>query len=236
MTVRAAMILRAAAIAALLVAGAPVASAQDHHEGGHGEPTHEAAGHAEHGEPDAHDAHGAGADHGGHGDHEAPFNTVQFLASIVNFFLWAFVIFYLARGPVTEFLRNRRHEVEEGIAKAERMQAEAQRVFDEYSERLEKLDDELDKMRAEMVQAGEAERDRLVADAEEKAARMRKDAQFLIDQQMKQLRVDLTKEAIEAAVSAAGTMLEAQASADDQKRLADEYLAHLKDNPDEVRA
>ena len=39
----------------------------------------------------------------------------------------------------------------------------------------------------EMIKAGEAERDRIVAQAEEKAARMRKDTNFLIEQQIKQL-------------------------------------------------
>ena len=37
--------------------------------------------------------------------------------------------------------------------------------------------------------------------AEKKAARMRKDTQFLIDQQMKQLKQDLTTEAVNAAIT-----------------------------------
>ena len=45
--------------------------------------------------------------------------------------------------------------------------------------RLEKLDQEMVEIRGDMIKAGEAERDRIVAQAEEKAARMRKDAGFL---------------------------------------------------------
>ena len=46
-------------------------------------------------------------------------------------------------------------------------------------------------------------RDRIVAEAEARATRMRDDTRFVIEQQMKQLRADLTREAIEAAVNAA---------------------------------
>ncbi|MCZ7682689.1 MAG: hypothetical protein M5U28_29400 [Sandaracinaceae bacterium] len=89
-----------------------------------------------------------------------------------------------------------------------------------------------------MIQAGEAERDRIIAEAEARAARMRKDAQFVIDQQMKQLRTDLTREAIEAAIAAAGAVLAQQTGAADQQRLADEYLGKLASSIDdeEVRA
>jgi len=78
-----------------------------------------------------------------------------------------------------------------------------------------------------MIDAGVAERDRIIADAQSKAERMRKDAQFLIDQQMKQLRIDLTREAVTAAVDAAEKVLREKASPADQERLAREYLQRL---------
>jgi F-type H+-transporting ATPase subunit b len=102
--------------------------------------------------------------------------------------------------------------------------------------RLEKLDQEMVRLRAEMVKAGEAERDRIVAQAEEKAARMRKDTQFLIEQQMKQLRKDLTREAASAAVLAAQELLQEKTTADDQDRLAEAYLDRLDEVIEERRS
>ena len=78
-----------------------------------------------------------------------------------------------------------------------------------------------------MVKAGEAERDRIVAQAEEKAARLRKDANFLIDQQIKQLRKDLTQQAANAAVVAAQELLQERTTETDQDRLAEAYLTRL---------
>jgi F-type H+-transporting ATPase subunit b len=78
-----------------------------------------------------------------------------------------------------------------------------------------------------MIKAGEAERDRIVSQAEEKAARMRKDTAFLIEQQIKQLRKELTQQAATAAVVAAQDLLEQRTTDSDQDQLAEAYLARL---------
>ena len=85
----------------------------------------------------------------------------------------------------------------------------------------------MDQIRHDMAKAGEAERDRIVEQAEEKAARMRKDTSFLIEQQIKQLRKDLMQQASNAAVIAARDLLQDRTSDADQDRLAEAYLDRL---------
>ena len=75
-----------------------------------------------------------------------------------------------------------------------------------------------------MVRAGEAERDRIVAEAEQKAARARKETAFVIEQQAKQMRADLSREAVESAVATAERLLNDKATASDHERLAKHYL------------
>ena len=98
----------------------------------------------------------------------------------------------------------------------------------EYSQRIDNLDAELERLREEFKRAGLEERDRMVADASTRAEKTRAEARFLIEQQMKQLREDLTREAVEAAISAAETILKERSTAADQQRLADDYLSRLK--------
>ncbi|MBZ0120396.1 MAG: hypothetical protein K8H88_25620 [Sandaracinaceae bacterium] len=183
---------------------------------------------AAHEEGAAHEGHGAGADtHSGeHASHATDWTEV--LATVVNFLLLCAILVFLARKPLTEYLRARRLQIEEGLVEAARLKEEAERKHAEYSERLEQMDEELERMRKEMVQAGEAERDRIIAEAEARAARMRREAQFVIDQRVKQLRADLTREAIEAAVGAAEALLRDATTPQDQKQLADSYLAQLE--------
>jgi F-type H+-transporting ATPase subunit b len=196
---------------AFALAAAPIAAAQEHE----GEGEHEAA----------------EGEHGGHAEvHLSDLtHNVEFWGSIVNFTLLLVVLVYLGKKPLSGYLSNRRKTVEEGLAEAARLKEQAEKKYAEYSSRLEKLDKELDTIRAEMIKAGEAERDRIVAEAEEKAARVRRETEFVIEQQMKQLKTDLTREAVAAAVTAASEVLREQTGAADQERLAQTYLERLKE-------
>lgn len=172
------------------------------------------------------------------GHHEAHFDPNELLAQVVNFVLWLVIIVLIARKPLASFLKNRRLAVEEGLVEAKNLKDAAEAKYEEYSERLERLDEELEKLRAEMIAAGEGERDQILRDAEERAARMHRDAEFRIAQQMKQLRTDMLREAIEVAVGAAEDVLTSQVRDADQSRLANQYLDNLQESleQDEVRA
>lgn len=206
-------------LAMLALAPVALAGAQHGEEAAHGE--------AAHGEPAA-DAHGGG--HGGaltvdgllHGEHIG-----ELWGSIFNFLILFGIFFWVIKTKVNPSLAAKREAMQEAMAEAARLKAEAEAKQREFQSRLERLDDELDAIRADMVKAGESERDRIVAEAEKKASRIRKDAEFVIAQRFKQLREDLTKEAVESAMLAAETVLREKATPADQTRLADVYLARL---------
>jgi F-type H+-transporting ATPase subunit b len=196
----------------------------DEHGDPHGVAGHDAAEHGTRGDA----AHGDGA-HAAGGAHDAhAMNYTDLAGSFFNFAVWLLALVFLLRKPVAEFLRNRRATVIEGMEEAKRVKEEAEAKYREYSERIENLDAELERLRDEMRRAGMEERERIVAEAARKGDKMREEARFLIDQQMKQLRDDLTREAIEAAVRAAQELLEKGTGAADQERLAQEYLGAIR--------
>ncbi len=169
----------------------------------------------------------AEAEHGaGHGD-EHGWDSTALLASVVNFIILIAIFVKLFSKTVKEGLKKRRAEVETALNEAAKLKAEAEAKHKEYSERMAKLDSELAQIKADMIAAGKKERDRIVADAEHKAARMRQEAEFLIEQHAKQLHADLTREAVEKAVAAAEQLLVKSTTNFDQQRLAQEYLASL---------
>ena len=161
---------------------------------------------------------------------DAILSSRLFLSSVLTFlvlvFLFWFFLFKKGRAVPTA-LAARRREIEEHLAEAQRLKAEAEAKKAEYTERLEALDSQLESLRAEMVRAGEAERDRIVSEAESKAAAMRRDVDFTIEQRMKQLRDELTAEMASSAVAAAEEVLRAETRPADQQRLADSYLSSL---------
>ena len=216
MSARVSALFRAALLASALFAPAlgfaPAVSAQDahgEHGGEHGEAHAEpGAAHAEHGE-----AHGV--------------NVIELVASFVNFAVLVGLLVFLARKPTQAFLASRRAAVVDGLAEAQRMKAAAEAKYNEYQARLANLDAELAQIKSEIIASGEAERERIIAEAERKSARIRRETEFLIEQQLKQLRADLTRESVEAAMTAAEKLLRERTTDDDQQRLARAYTSKL---------
>ena len=188
---------------------------------------------AAHGEAVAHEvaeeAIGHDAHDDGHG--ELTFSSLiknrDFQGTVINFLVLVGLIVWVIRKKGNPALAARRAEVEKELAEAQRLRAEAEKRHMETAMRLEKLDEEMVQIRGEMIKAGEAERDRIVEQAEEKAARLRKDTSFLIEQQIKQLRKELTQEAASAAVVAAQELLQERTTDADQDQLAEAYLNRL---------
>ncbi|MBV9948132.1 MAG: hypothetical protein JOZ69_14855 [Myxococcales bacterium] len=153
--------------------------------------------------------------------------TPPFLAMLINFGILAAGYYYLGRKPIAAALQQRRDGVAREIEEAARMRQEAEARAKVYQAKLAKLDEEVRTTREALIRAGEAERDRIVADAEATAERMRKDAQFLVEQEMKQIRQDLWRETLQAAITTAEDLLKRRVSMGDQERLAEDYLADL---------
>jgi F-type H+-transporting ATPase subunit b len=163
--------------------------------------------------------------HGEHGEHG--WDNTALIASFVNFFILIFIFVRLFKDKIGTALKARKAEVENALTEAARMKAEAATKHREYSERLAKLDEELAQIKRDMIDAGTKERDRIVAEAEHKAARMRREAEFIVEQQAKQLRTDILQEVAETAVAAAEALLLKTTTSYDQQRIAQDYLKAL---------
>jgi F-type H+-transporting ATPase subunit b len=173
---------------------------------------------------------------GGGEEHEgpAPINfadfqskTPPFLAMLVNFALLVGGYYFLGRRPVAAALQSRRDTIAKDIDEAQHMLAGARDRAKVYQAKLEQVEDAKRVARESVLGAGEAERDRIILEAEAKAARLRKDSEFLVDQELKLVREELVREAVVAAVAAAEEMLKSGITQADHERLADEYLADL---------
>jgi F-type H+-transporting ATPase subunit b len=151
-----------------------------------------------------------------------------FLAMLVNFALLAGGYYLFGKKPIAAALQVRRDSIAKDIEEAARMRIEAEERAKKYQAKLESLEKEVALAREALVRAGEAERERIVREAEAKAERMRKDAVFLVEQELKQMRLDLWREAVDAAVLAAEELLKSRITAEDHGRLAEDFLAGLE--------
>lgn len=189
--------------------------------------------HAEHGEHGEHAEHGAGH-HGPEainwidlGDKKRP----AYIALIVNFGLLAGLYYTLGKKPVTEALKQRRVTIGKDIEDAQKMLAEAKERAKKYQADLKNGEADAETARAALVSSGKGEVERLLRDAQEKAERMKRDADRLVQQERKQLQQDLIAETVEVAIAEAAQMLERSVTPADHARLADDLLEELAKRP-----
>jgi F-type H+-transporting ATPase subunit b len=150
-----------------------------------------------------------------------------YLAAFINFAIMAGAYAYFGKKPVEAALKARRDDVSKQIEEAQNIKREAEARSKQYAQKLEALTDELTTTRATLVAAGVAEKARIVREAEEKAARMQKDAIFLLNQERRQLQADIQRETVAAALMAAEALLRTELTQADQERVAEEFLATL---------
>jgi F-type H+-transporting ATPase subunit b len=153
--------------------------------------------------------------------------TPPFVALAINFAILVGVYWYFGKKPIAEALVQRRNRIAKEIEEAQRMKKEAEKRAEQYQAKLASLGEELDVTKKALVEAGRGEKERIVKEAEEKAERMQRDALFLLEQEVKQMRQDLARETIELALNAAEDLLRKNITQADHERLADEYLAEL---------
>ena len=151
-----------------------------------------------------------------------------YAALLINFGLLAYGYYRFGKKPIADALQKNRDSIAKEIEDAQRMKREAEGRAKQYQSKLQHLETELAETKLALQEAGKAEHDRIVKDAEEKAARMQKDAAFMLEQESKQLRLDLQRETVLAALGAAEELLQKRVTGADQERLAEEFLASLE--------
>jgi F-type H+-transporting ATPase subunit b len=172
------------------------------------------------------------AEKGAPGPHGGPLvPTTPYIYLVINFVVLLAIYYYAGKTGVMRELKARRETVSRELDEAAKIKAEAKAKLEEYSARIGRLDDELQRIKTELIAAGEAERDRIVKEAETKAERMRKDAEFLLSQELKQLRNDLIVQTVDTATAAAQAVLKSSVTQADHDRLADQYLHQLAASP-----
>ena len=164
---------------------------------------------------------------GGDGDHHGiPWK--HFVGSVINFVIFAGILYKYAWPKAQEFFKTRRDELVADRAEASRLRDEAQAKLDEYNDKLAALEDDRQDLLDEYHKQGQREKERVVEEAKRQVEKMRVDAEIVIGQEVKRAIAQIEAKAVEQAVSMAQSMatdrLKARAS---QDALVDDYLTDL---------
>ena len=162
---------------------------------------------------------------GGDGAH---FPWDKWAWNMLNFLVFAGVIWKFAIPPMQDFFAKRRDQLvaEMDAAKALRLEAKAQ--LERFEAKLKDLEGERQSIMDEYHEQGSRERDRLVAEAKSQVEKMRVDAELIIAQETRKAVQAIEKQAVDEAISLAMTKITTRMTDQDQNGLVSGFVDDLR--------
>jgi len=152
--------------------------------------------------------------------------TVVYHAINLAILLWLIVKF---AGPnVKAALKGRAQRVGQEIEEAAALHSEAKSMLDEYRDKLAGFEAQATTLLDDYRAMGEAERDRIIVDANAEAERIRQEAQRVAANEVNRAKEKLEAEIIDQAIDKAEMIIENQLSEEDHHRLVTEYFGQLE--------
>jgi F-type H+-transporting ATPase subunit b len=159
-------------------------------------------------------------------EHHAPsINDIWF--PLGNFLIFAFIIVRFAFPLVRDFLQTRREEVLTTLKEASAKKQQAEALVQDYQRRLARLDQEVQSIQTELRVEAEREGTKLLGEAQTLAAKIKEDAGFLADQEVRMARQRIREEMASQAVAAARELVQRRLSSADQVRLVDDLIQRI---------
>ncbi len=147
------------------------------------------------------------------------------LAALINLGVVLYLLVRFGKGPVMEGLVKRKKTLMADIESANELKTDAETRLATYEKQLARIEERGKELRAEYTAQWEAEKKRILSEAEEKSTRQRKDAEFRVAQELKQAEADLLRDSVDGALAAAEELIRKRIQETDQTRLAEEYVA-----------
>ncbi len=160
----------------------------------------------------------------GHGEH-VTFSKKTFALQLLNFGVLLFILIYFGGRAMNKALRSRHEQLKHDIGESTRLRDEAKGKYQAQEKRIADLEKEIAALRASMRQDAEREQARMVEGAQEKAKRIQEELHFQLDQQVKDAETILRAEVATIAIKLADELLRKSVTPDDQRRLAQEFVA-----------
>ncbi len=175
---------------------------------------------------------------GGEGAHPAHFKDINWFTwdahklplfyGIINFAIFGYLIYRLAGKKIAGAFQSRHSTIKSSIAEAQQAHTKAKARYDEYRDKLNRVEEEVSGLIERTRGEGSKERDRIVENAEQYATQLGKDADTLVAQEERGAQGRLHQEVVREALASAESMLKRGLTDADQQRLFDEAIEQIE--------
>ena len=148
--------------------------------------------------------------------------------ALLNFVVFAAIMYRLAAKPLKEFVRDRHLTIKKDLDEAAQLHREAEARLREYEAKIGGLDAEIETLLRQVRAEAETEKARIVAGAEAQAKLLQLDAQAQIAAEVERVRRELRAEAVSAAMAVAESLVKQRAGEADQVKLTERFVADLE--------
>lgn len=138
-----------------------------------------------------------------------------------NFAGLAFILIFFLKKPFADGLNSRREGIKDQLEALESRKAEAERMYKEAEGKLARLDEEVEAIITEAVKQGEAEKEKIIADAERNAGDIKRQAEMAVAHELAEAKTRLKAEIAEQAVLLAEELIKKNIQPADQSRMVE---------------
>jgi F-type H+-transporting ATPase subunit b len=158
-------------------------------------------------------------------EHAAPISHIIY--PLLNFLIFLYLLRRFAVPLARAYFRSRREELARTVNEAAAAREAAAVRLNEYKDRWAALQAEIKKIHETYIAEGETEKTKLLEEGRMLAAKIKADADFVAVQEGKVAQRKLRQAIARAAHDAAAATIRTHLTADDHKRLVDEFVTGL---------
>lgn len=155
-------------------------------------------------------------------------SMMSLIFPVINFLIFVFLIYRFVLPPARRYFVSRRDEILAAVRSAHESKENADSALRSYRDRLAYADDETKTLLETLRAEGDREKAKILREAEEFAANIRADADFVSQQEIKVARQQIREEIARIAQGAAENAIRANLRAADQERLVEQFLQSIE--------
>jgi len=155
-------------------------------------------------------------------------NPLEFLGKVVNFLVLFGGLAFLLYKPAKKFLEQRALDIDRSLTEAKGSRSTAEHRLEESRKRVMALSEEISRMDEDALLAGRREKDDILLEASEDAARIKEQAQLEVDMLSRARLKELKAYAVSLAAEQALVRIQKTITAKDHAALIDKSIEKLE--------
>jgi F-type H+-transporting ATPase subunit b len=145
----------------------------------------------------------------------------------LNFAVLLIVLIKVLSKPIANGLRTRQQSIREEFTDLEERKAEADKAYHTYEEKLASIDQEVSDIIQAAIAQGEAEKERIINEANRAAEDIKRQAEMAIQHELAEAKLKLRADVANQAVVMAEELIRKNLHEADQVKLIEDYLAKV---------